>query len=230
MSVTGDLVARVTALERKLDALAAKERPLVLRGWRDDFLGHVLRDQYTTETVGGGACTLQDDRHGGQVRFRAGATANDYHRLWLGDAADAYATLDADEGWVQISRSKLVDVVDVRAWMGATDFAENDAIRCGMSSAVGPNWLLETRTGGGAWNIVDSGVAADTDWHVHRLEANPTLAGRQVDYYLDGARIATTIVSVPTIWITPVLQCQTLANDFTVLWVDYWDVIPQNLA
>jgi len=87
-----------------------------------------------------------------------------------------------------------------------------------------------TRTGGGAVNAVDSGVAADTDPHVHRLIAYPITGGRQVDYFLDGAQIASTTVNVPTAVLTPLARCYAAAVAARALGLDYWGVIPMNLA
>lgn len=234
--VVAELVRRIGKLETEVEELRARERFIAfdydyMRGHFDDFLGDEdLFYRYTPVVVGAGSISMQDDRHGGQLRFRVGNTANDTSTLWLGDAADGHDTLDADEGWLQINRSMLEDVVDVRSRMGTRDVAINNFIRCGLATSFGANWILRTRTGGGAINTIDSGVAADTDWHWHVLDVYPITGGRQVDYYLDGVIIATTTVSVPTAVLTPFLQCQTLANDFTVWYVDFWGVIPRDLS
>lgn len=234
MSLDEQMVARIAKLEEDIEKIKTRERPLALRGWRDDFLGDALHEQYTTEIFGVNSivATLWIDAHGGWANLQSGDGAGRYSYLWLGDAADGYATLDADEGWTQIVRMKISHTTSIAGDFGAVDSAFNNIILVGMNTtAVAANWYLETRTGGGALNNIDSGVAADTDWHVHRFDVYPVpVTGvRQVDYFLDGARIATTTVSVPTIVLTPIVRCYSTAAALRNIDVDFWAVIPKNL-
>lgn len=199
-----------------------------LRGWKDDFLGDALHEQYTIQTVGG-AVALQN-QVGGVVRMIANVAGGpgNYARLWLGDAADGYATLDVDEGWIQMGRLQISDTTTIQANMGARDAAGNNLIDVGYDSVVGANWILRTRTGGGAINTVDSGQAADTDYHWFVLPVSLVSAVRTADFYLDGSLVASTTTSVPAIALTPVLTAvQTGGN--RALRADVWNVIPRNL-
>lgn len=203
-----------------------------LRGWKDDFLGDALHEQYTTEFAGVNSivATLWPDAHGGWVNLQSGDGAGRYSRLWLGDAVDGYATLDADEGWVQIVRMKISHTTNIAAEFGAWNSTTNDVILAGINTpVVAANWSIITRTGGGAVNSVDSGEAADTDWHWHVLDVYPITGGRQVDYFVDGNLIATTTVSVPIIPITPIVRCYSAAAAIRTNDLDYWAVIPRNL-
>jgi len=107
-----------------------------------------------------------------------------------------------------------------------------DTIMAGFASPdVANNWRLVTRTAAGPVNIVDSGIAADTDPHVHRLVTYPITGGlRQADYFLDGALIATTSVSVPITVITPIVRAYAIAVAARYVDLDFWAVIPRNLA
>lgn len=203
-----------------------------LRGWKDDFFGGALHEQYTTDFAGANSiiATLWNAAHGGWVNLQSGDGAGRYSNLWLGDAANGKATLDADEGWVQIVRMVISHTTNIAATFGATNSTFNDFILAGMNTtAVAANWMLQTRTGGGAINTVDSGVAADTDWHYHALEVYPDAGARRVDYWLDADKIATTLVSVPIFWITPIVRCYSTAAAIRVNTLDYWAVIPRNL-
>lgn len=202
-----------------------------LRGWEDDFFGRAVHPQYLVEIVGAGSTvTFLTPFHGGALRLTSGPAAGRYARLWLGDGADGYATLDADYGWVQITRMAISHTTNLAINFGAMNSTGNDYIFAGINTTVvAANWSLLTRTGGGALNNVDSGVAADTDWHWHVLDVFPITGGRQVDYYIDGSLIATTTVSVPIIVLTPIVYCYSAAAAIRNVDLDYWAVIPRNL-
>lgn len=205
-----------------------------LRGHKDDFFGDFLRDEYDTEITGAGSivATLVNGAHGGWVNLHAGAGAGRRSILWLGDQVRGYATLGADEGWTQIIRMKCSAVTDATLIFGVfdQDGLAQDLIVVGyLTPNSATNWVIVTRTGGGAVNVEDSGVAADTDWHWHALNVFPITGGRQVDYFLDGARIATTITDVPAQIITPLIRAQAGVAATRELDVDFWAVIPRNL-
>ncbi|HUV65518.1 MAG TPA: hypothetical protein VMW24_16595 [Sedimentisphaerales bacterium] len=234
-------IASRQAVDRLKNHFISKQIPGVgtwgeidaLRGWKDDFFGDVLKDQYTAVSNGAGSGgALQNNAHGGVYRLTAGAGAGFYHYLWLGDAADGFATLDADLGWVMMGRFSISHTTSIAGDFGAIDSASNNVILAGMNTtAVANNWLLQTRTGGGVVNSVDSGVAADTNPHWHVLDVKPITGGlRQVDYFLDGAQIATTAVSVPIVVLTPIVRCYAVAAAARNNDLDFWGVIPRNLA
>ena len=124
MSIEEELAARITKAQKDLAALEAKERPLALRGWRDDFLGDSLHEQYTPVSAGAGSSgALQDNAHGGIYRLTSGPAAGRYHYLWLGNAVDGFDTLDADYGWVQIVRMAVSATTNFSGIFGARDAA-----------------------------------------------------------------------------------------------------------
>uniref|UniRef100_A0A6M3M4R2 Uncharacterized protein n=1 Tax=viral metagenome TaxID=1070528 RepID=A0A6M3M4R2_9ZZZZ len=202
-----------------------------LRGWRDDFLGLAIHEQYTAVSgvgSGGGLASV----HGGVYVLAAGAAAGAYHHLWLGNAADGYATLDADLGWVMMANFNVSQTTSIAGDFGARDAASNNIIRAGLNTTVvAANWSIVTRTGGGAINSVDSGIPADINRHWHVLNVYPITGGlRQVDYSLDGTQIATTIVSVPTIVLTPIVTIYAVLAAARAMGLDFLGVIPRNLA
>ena len=232
-STVEELVARLSKAQQRLSALEAKERPLALRGWRDDFLGMAIHEQYTPQSNGAGSVgALQNNFHGGAYRLTAGAVLGAWHMLWLGDAADGFATLDADLGWVMMARFSISHTTSAWCNLGVRDAGYNDVIEFGFNTlGLANNWCLRTRTGGGVINTVDSGVAADTNPHWHVGNVYPIGGGlRQVDYFLDGALVATTTISVPTIVLTPWAIAYAQAAAVRYMDLDYWGVIPMNLA
>jgi len=202
-----------------------------LRGWKDDFFGDLLQDQYAVAQIGGGSVTLVNNSHGGWAQILAAAGAANYTRLWLGNAADGFATLDADYGWTMLVRMALESVVSVSVTIGSMNSTLNDFIFCGFdSSALGGRWNISVRTGGGAVAQVDSGIASDAATHMHRIDVYPITGGRQVDYYLDGNRIAfSTHASIPPAVLTPLIRVYNRGAATRSAYPDYWAVIPRNL-
>ena len=226
MSATVEqLIAGVTTLEQGIRALEVRERPLALRGWRDDFLGDAFHEQYDLRTVGAASSILlQNNAHGGVVRLQTDANIADYARIMLGDQAYAFNTLDADEGWCMIGRYKLSHTTNILVDMFVTDALLN-RIHVTADTTVGANWYLRTYDNIGLENWADSGVAIDTDWHVHRLEVT---SGR-AEHFMDGALINYTTVKIPTVVETGNVRCLARAAAVRYMDLDYWDVIPRNL-
>jgi len=229
-----ELVARLGAAQKRLAALEARERPLVLRGWRDDFLGDSLHEQYTQDIAGvGSAIALLDPAHGGQVRLTAGPVSGRYAYLWLGDNAGGYDTLDVDQGWVMIALMKHVDsgtAGNQQTIFGASNAAITRFIQAGINEVrVAGNWMLDCQNAAGR-TTVDSNIAYDDLRHVHRLDVYPTLTGYRVDYLLDGVLIASNTTNIFTDCITPIIRCYAQSANQRRLDVDYWDVVPMNLA
>lgn len=249
--VVGDLVvlddARINTINEKtptagvaVDGLAIKDGGLLsdwgvvltvadlMRGWKDDFLGDSLHEQYTN-VINLGVIDLRDAEHGGAVRLRAWAGVGSWVRLWLGDAAGGYDTLDADEGWIQIARVRHFDNASCTMVFGACDSTTSvDRIWAGNISGT---WRLRC-TSAGATTTIDSGIAVDTTaYHWHVLKVFPIIGGRQADYYLDGDLIASCTTDVPTVFITPIWYVYNNdAADAKEVFLDFWGVMPRNLA
>jgi len=205
----------------------------VLRGWKDDFLGDSLHEQYTTQLVGGAVnlpATAGGD-HGGIIGFRTNAGANNFARLWLGDAANSYASLDADEGWLMFVRMKVnVSIAgNFHVALGARNVAGTRVARCGIHSwVIANNWSIEGTDGLGTTRT-DTLVAFDTDWHWHVLDVYPIIGARQIDYWLDGSLIGSHATNVPTDILTPYISVYNIDAAARSIDVDVWAVIPRNL-
>jgi len=202
-----------------------------LRGWKDDFLGDQPADQYdVTDVVGAGSSiTLLDAAHGGQIGLRAGDDPGRYARLWLGASAGGYNTLDADEGWVQIGLIKYPFLnTDVVHMMGAAATpAFGGYIQVGLDTAIGANYIIQCFDG--VLTTTDSGVAVDNAWHWHVADVYPITGGRQVDYYLDAAPIASQTTNVPAVVCTPYGITYNRGDAVRRSDWDYWAVIPRNM-
>ena len=192
-----------------------------LRGWKDDFLGDFLADQYSTVVTGAGAAALVGGAHGGIYGVSANAGIGNAVHLWLGDAVDGHTTLDADEGWVQLIYW-WGDYALCGAQFGVTDAAYNNFILCGAENAA--NWVVRTRTGGGGISTGDSGIAADGSPHWMACVAS---TGR-VDLFIDGSLAVTAIANVPVAVLTPLVFVYNYsAIAAKTRYIDYWAVIPR---
>jgi len=199
----------------------------VLRGWKDDFLGDQLMDQYSQD-LAGGTITFPGTAggaHGGDVRFRVTAAGHE-PKLLLGTLADTYRTLNSANGWVQICRMKVSSVAgSLNAYFGVRDAANNNIIGAGLFQATlgSNNWAILTRSGGGAVAGNASGIVADTNYHVLRLGVTP---GR-VELYVDGGFAVRRTANVPAGVLTPCIIAYTNAAVTRDMYIDYWDVIPR---
>ena len=230
MSLSEQMVARIAKLERRMEEVKTKERPLALQGWRDDFFGRSIDVKYEQQIVGAGSgIGLLDTAHGGWIQLLAGAGNGRYARLWLGNAAFNYDTLDADHGWVMMVRVVIMSsVASAILLLGAE--TTNRVIWMGLDTNTSANWIIRSTDAGGTTNL-DTGIAADTGSHWHRLEVFPEdiAGGRQADYYLDGALIGSKTTNMPTEALTPNLMMFTREAVAKTVYIDYLGIIPMNL-
>ncbi len=228
MSMTEDLVARIAALDRRLAAVEAKERPLVLRGRRDDFMGKSIDIKYTQMINGAGSTISLRNQVGGVIRMQAGGGATRSALLELGDGAGGYEPLDADIGWRQIAYCKLDEITDIYAGLYAHNFGGLEIVFTGLrTDIVANNWIIRAHDGV-AFAHTDTGVVADTNyhWHEQSVYPDPVTGGHQIDYLLDGALIGSQTVRVPTVQMAPGLLCYTVAGVVTRQFrVNHWTVI-----
>ena len=237
-----ELVRRIVDAEKRLERLQSREvRRFITdydwhRGWKDDFLGQAIHEQYTAVSdilgVGSGGA-LQNNFHGGAYRLTAGAANNAFHRLWLGNAADGFATLDADLGWVMIARFAVLDTGtagNFMSVMGTANSAFSRYILAGVvRNVVANNWGLLTSDG--VATATDSGVAFDASQHEHALEVYPIAGGlRQVDYFLDGILLLSKTTNIPTEVLTPTVYPYALTANQRRIDLDFCGVIPRSLA
>lgn len=180
----------------------------VLNGWHDDFLGDLIKDQYTAASSGTAAAgALQNNAHGGVYRLSSGTSTGANHVLYLGNSADAYATLDTDPGWITATLMTVSRTTNAACITGARDAAFNNAVDIGISTTdVATNWCLRTRTGGGALTALNTGTPADTNPHSHVLHVRPVAGTLTADYWLDATKIGTTTTNVPSNVLTPYMS------------------------
>ena len=96
-------------------------------------------------------------------------------------------------------------------------FDANNRIRFIYTS--GSNWFIYTRSGG-AITQADSGIAADTSYHVFRIECFPT---GEVHFYIDGVETANSplATNIPTDYLQPFMFITTAEDVIKSVDIDY---------
>jgi hypothetical protein len=186
--------------------------------WFDDFLGDQLQDEWTLTVVATGAGTVVDAQTGGIYRLSAATNAtNDAARIDWGGGAPIRCLLATKKVTLEV-RAKLSSAANVETQL-ALFFDGTNFMRFRFDTGVGVNWLVETDDGTGPTSA-DSGIAADTDYHVYRIECFPT---GEVHYYIDGVETGNSpiITDITANYLMPYLYVETLAVAVKQLDIDY---------
>ena len=178
----------------------------------DDFLGDSIRDLWTV--AGTGSAAVVDAQDGGVVRLTTGAVSGNSEELDWG----AFRTLHVNKKVTFEARVKLNSTTSIEVYYQIYYDGSN---RISFYRAAG-NWQITCRNGG-AGGDVDSGVAADTDYHIFRIECFP--AG-EVHFYIDGTEcgnspITTNIPSDAADYLKPRFYFVTTENVAKTLDIDY---------
>ncbi len=236
MTVKDALIRQLDDLDKRTQTLESREvRRLItdypwLRGWHDDFWGDQLKDEYELWT-GGAASTVQLQwAANGVVRLRCDLNLGNWANLVLGDSADNFLSLDITEGWIMLWRAQIPILNQLQALGGGLEATTNHKIVAGFRATTGANWIISCTDAGGTTDL-NTGVAADTDWHWHALKVYRKDGVDRVEYSLDGTLIGTNLNSVPVNRLTPMLLCgNVVGGNRRNHDIDSWDVIPLNLA
>lgn len=183
----------------------------------DDFHGDQLQDEW--QGFGTGSATVVDQQTGGIVRITTGALANDSYRIdWSN-----IRSLHVDQRVSLEFRVKLTQTTNVIVVL-ALLFDWDNRIYFEYDSGMSANWYIKTRDGGAA-TPQDSGIAADTSYHIFRIECH-THGSNHVHFYIDGTETAnspinTNIPDDATDYLQPRLWIQTTVDAIKSMDVDY---------
>jgi hypothetical protein len=184
----------------------------------DDFVGDQLQDEWTLTVVATGAGAVVDAQTGGVYRLSATTNAtNDAARIDWGGGTPIRSLLASKKVTLEV-RAKLSSVANVEAQL-ALFFDGTNFMRFRFDTGVGVNWLIETDDGTGPTSA-DSGEAADTDYHIYRIECFPT---GEVHYYIDGVEVTNSPITtdITANHLMPYLYIETLAVAVKQLDIDY---------
>jgi hypothetical protein len=147
--------------------------------WMDHFLGDQLKDEWNN--AGTGSAVVVDAQTGGIVRITTGALTGNAHRIdW-----NLIRSLHVDQRVTMEIRAKLNQTAQTTARFSLRVDGTNRIVFY-FSITTNPNWIIIC-VDGGALTQFDSGVVADTDYHIFRIECFPT---GEVHFYIDGVECA----------------------------------------
>lgn len=181
----------------------------------DDFHGDQVQDEWRTN--GAGSAAVVDAQTGGIVRLTTGATQWDQYYLdW-----NTIRTLLVSKKATMETRVKLTQTTNVDVWL-RLQFDVNNWIVFVYNSATSANWLIQCRDGG-VGGTLDSGIAADTDYHIFRIETFPT---GEVHFYIDGVETTNSpiVANIPddaADYLEPSFLIQTRENVAKSVDIDY---------
>jgi len=185
----------------------------------DDFLGDSVRDLWALSGDGGGTAVPIDAQDGGVLHITTDGDNTDSYGIYWNDTR----TLHVDKKVAVETRVKLVQTTLVDVKLQLLRYNVNNRIYFRYDTSVpDTNWVIVT-TDGGASTTGDSGVAADTDYHILRIECFP--AG-EVHFFIDGVEtnnspITTNIPDDAGDYLQPRYYIQTLENATKSLDIDY---------
>lgn len=151
--------------------------------FKDDFLGDQLQDLWDVTVDAGGSGVVVDAETGGIVRLTTDGDTNDDAQIdW-----DDIRSLHIDQKICMEVSVKLNSVTAILAQL----VLQRDAGNRVLFSTTGGNWTATTTNG--ADTDTDTGIAADTDEHVFRIETSNT----EVLFYIDDVLVATNVTNIP---------------------------------
>jgi len=184
--------------------------------WKDHFFGDKLQDEWSEG--GTGSAAVVDLQAGGIVRLITGATINnEYHIQWGENPNEIRSLLVTKQVTIEFL-VLLASVDNVEAHLSLY-YDGTHFVRFRFDSGASNNWLIETDDGTGPTSA-DSGEAADTGYHVFRIECFPT---GEVNYYIDGDPVANSPITadIPTEHLMPRIYVETLTNAIKTLDLNY---------
>lgn len=184
--------------------------------WWDDFLGDQLKDEWTAAGGAGGSAVVVDGETGGIVRITTDGDATDEYEIhWNNIRSLRVASRVSME-----FRLKLVSATSVHAFCGLR-FDGSNFIIFQFDASANINWLIYAYDAP-AGVPQDSGIVADTSYHIFRIECH-THGGNHVHYYIDGVECGNSpqSVGVPLDALMPRFYCSTEVASEKSLDIDY---------
>lgn len=218
-TMSGDLDMdgnRVTGLAEPEDDNDAASRIFVEEAvspsgirWRDDFLGA----RSSRWTLGGmGGTYTQNAELGGTGDLATGATTSNQASL----SFNGKGCTDVTKAPFLKTRAKLESLTQVRAVLAGLYGDSNNLIEIyyDVTSTAG-NYKYRC-VSGGTETSVDSGVAADTNYHDFEIE----IEDGDAFFFIDEANEETVDTNIPTALLEPLILVETKENADKVLVVD----------
>ena len=172
----------------------------------EDFLAGASGSCFVPQTNGAGSYgnwgSDGSATRPGQIEIRTGTTATGRAALILGNGLNSI--LFGGGEWAFESDIELPGLANPgEDWTLRIGFVDSyqanqswDGAWFEYDDRVSPNWQLWTSSGG-TRSVVTSSVAVSTGWH--RFKADANASGTGVEFFLDGASIGLSSLSIPTL-------------------------------
>lgn len=186
--------------------------------WWDDFLGDQLKDEWNSTIAAAGTTDVVDAQTGGIVRLTTGALDTNNNILDWQDIR----SLHVDQKVSMEVRVKLTHLTQQYIELALRFDVNNYIMFWNGPGGAATNWFTYCNDGG-ASTSQDSGILADTDYHIFRIEAFPT---GEVHFYIDGVEtanspITTNIPDDVTDYLQPHIMIVTRENAAKSMDIDY---------
>lgn len=183
--------------------------------FRDDFAG----DKSPAWTLSGsGGTYVQNQDYSGSGDLSTGATSSNEALLNF----NGKGVTDASKAPTAQTRAKLSSTSNVKAVVASLYLDSSNMIEIYYDSSAGANFTYHTESGGTS-TTVDSGLAADTSFHVFQMAV--ASGGGSVVFTIDGGHSQTVSTHIPTGMLEPRFDIVTQAAADKRLTVDYFDLL-----
>jgi len=184
----------------------------------DDFLGDQIQDEWRESGGVGGDADVVDGQTGGIMRI---TTDSDDDDSWQVDWNNIGTIMASSRCTIEIRA--LITNLTCRVFLALHD-GTADFVTFKYDSDVDGDWDFQVRNAGSASGYIDTGVTADTSYHIYRIECH-THGTAHVHFYVDGTETSnspyTTAADVPTLEMQPWIYLQAREAVAKTLDVDY---------
>jgi hypothetical protein len=188
----------------------------VMSYFMDDFVGGLYQNRYWATRAGSGSVSIPVSSIGGILLVRA--NASNYYEVYQSVGAFTVAR-KVEVVW----RGKVDSLTSSRAAFGL-QFDVNNRIEWLYEAALGANWRARS-VASSVETVVDTGVAADTNYHEFRIVTDTGLA----HFMLDNVPLATIVTNVPTGNLSPFLRSTSTTSATRDIYADWVEIYGERL-
>lgn len=185
----------------------------------DDFPGALYNNRMWSGLAGNGYIVYYSPSClNGQLRVHS--RASNFYELYQADRS-----FGVDRKFENTWRNYIPYLTDFQGRWGMRGANSTvDAIYFGYASDVGANWLIGTLAGSSS-TVVDTGIAADTNFHEFRV----TGVTGTINYFIDEVSVGVITTNIPTGSMCPYCRSTSLSTGERDVFVDYVEVYSERV-
>ena len=176
----------------------------------DDFSGTSYNTNTWTTQSGSGSILLPESPIGGQLIVRA--NANNYYAMIAG--LSLFVNTKLSVTW----RTRINSLTSSRAAFGAAQ-STTSIIEWIYEAALGGNWRLRAYASA-TETVVDTGIAADTNWHEFTIVGNSGV----INFFLDNAPVGVITTNLPTSSLGPFVKSTSTTAATKDIYIDWVEI------